>query len=51
MFEDAMKTIQLLHAIYHSAETGKWVDIADNLESKYLGQPNEEISSLYRTEL
>jgi predicted dehydrogenase len=50
-FEDAMKTIQLLHAIYRSAETGKWVDIADNLESKYLGQPNEEISSLYRTEL
>ena len=44
-----MRTIQLLHAIYRSAEVGHWVNVADKLESKLLGKSNENISSLYRT--
>ena len=48
-FEDAMMTIQLLHAIYLSAETGNWVDVSKGRESSKLGRPNDEISSLYRT--
>ena len=49
-FEDAYKTIQLLHSLYHSAEIGGWVNVSDELESKYLGKVNEDISCLYRTE-
>ena len=48
-YEDAIKTIQLLHSIYKSAEIGDWVNLDDKLESKYFGQPNEKISDLYRT--
>ena len=48
-FEDAAKTIQLLHTIYHSAEISDWVKVSDGLESDRFGQPNEEISSIYRT--
>ena len=49
-FDDAMGTIQLLHAIYRSAELGEWVNISDKLESARLGQPDEDISLLYRSE-
>lgn len=49
-YEDAMKTIQLLHAIYRSNELGQWVNVAEGLESTLLGQSNEVISNLYRTE-
>ena len=48
-YDDAMSTIQLLHAIYRSAEIGDWIMVADELESERLGQPNEGISNLYRT--
>ena len=48
-FDDGAKTIQLLHTIYRSAEIGDWVKVSDGLESDNFGQPNEEISSIYRT--
>ena len=48
-FEDAAKTIQLLHTIYHSAEIGDWVKVSDGVESNRFGETNEEISSIYRT--
>ena len=48
-FEDAMKSIQLLHAIYHSAENHERIYIKDREESKFLGITNEELANLYRT--
>lgn len=48
-FEDGMKTIALLHAIYASAEKNDWVNIADNVSSSRLGVANENLSKLYRT--
>ncbi len=48
-FEDGMKTIELLHAIYRSAEEETWVDIKDGLSSKKLGIENDELAKLYRT--
>lgn len=48
-FEDGMKTIQLLHAIYASAEQNTWVNVSDNLSSSKLGVADEDLASLYRT--
>ena len=50
-FEDAIKTIELLHTIYVSAETGKWVNNSERNESEEFGKDNDEISKLYRTPL
>ena len=44
-----MKSIQLLHAIYSSAETQKRINLKDGEESEYLGVPNDELANLYRT--
>ena len=48
-FEDGMQTLNLLHGIYRSAEDGEWVVLSGGLESQFLGEPNEQISNLYRT--
>jgi len=47
-FNDGMKTIQLLHAIYASAEKSTWVNVSDNLSSSKLGVMDEVLASLYR---
>ena len=48
-FDDGLRTIQLVHAIYRSAELGDWVKVSDGLESKRLGQTNEKVNLIYRT--
>lgn len=48
-FEDAMKTISFLHAVYVSAERGDWVEVAERHESTRLGRPDEALAALYRT--
>ena len=49
-FEDGMRTLTLLHCIYRSAELGNWVDLSEANQSARLGQPDDEISNLYRTQ-
>ena len=44
-----MKTIQLLHAIYASAEQNSWINIKDNVSSQKLGIIDEELACLYRS--
>ena len=46
-FNDGLKTIQLLHALYRSDEIGGWVDV-ENAVSTRLGRPDESLSKLYR---
>lgn len=35
--DEAIRTTELVHALYRSSETGAWVALADNPESEYLG--------------
>jgi len=46
-FEDAMRTLTLLHGIYRSAELGTWVNLSENNQSVRLGRPNKDLSALY----
>lgn len=46
-FEDGLKTIQLLHAIYASDEQDGWVDVV-GAESARLGQSDDTLAKLYR---
>tara|TARA_Y100000590_G_scaffold20022_2_gene23392 strand:- start:3553 stop:4656 length:1104 start_codon:yes stop_codon:yes gene_type:complete len=48
-FEDAMKTIKFLHAIYVSSETNDWCHLSKNMQSSRLGELNDNISKLYQT--
>jgi UDP-N-acetyl-2-amino-2-deoxyglucuronate dehydrogenase len=48
-FDDAMKTLCLLHAVYVSAERGGWINVAEAHESARLGRPDEALATLYRT--
>jgi len=48
-FEDALKTIVLLHGLYRSDEVGDWIDVSEENASERLGRVNEEISEIYRT--
>jgi UDP-N-acetyl-2-amino-2-deoxyglucuronate dehydrogenase len=48
-FEDAMKTVALLHAVYASAERGAWVELALQPESERLGRPDDALAAIYRT--
>ena len=48
-FDDGIRTIELLHAIYRSDELGEWVSIADSPVSERLGRPDEALANLYRT--
>jgi len=47
--EDCLHTLKLLHAFYRSHETVKWADADSDQASTRLGQPNDDISELYRT--
>ncbi len=47
--QDALSTIQLLHALYRSDEESGWVAVADGRESARLGRPDEALAALYRT--
>ncbi|MEK9643922.1 MAG: Gfo/Idh/MocA family oxidoreductase [Alphaproteobacteria bacterium] len=48
-YDDAMKTLVLLHSIYRSDEEGGWVDVGESMASSRLGRPNDGVSDLYRT--
>lgn len=48
-FADAMRTVQLLHAVYASAERGGWVELASAPSSSRLGRPDEALARIYRT--
>lgn len=48
-YEDAMKSLILLHSLYRSDEEGGWIDVNESSSSERLGRPNEEVSKLYRT--
>lgn len=50
-FDDARKTIELLHAVYLSDERQEWVDVSQGRQSARLGKPDESLSVLYRTNL
>lgn len=49
-FDDALATIRLLHALYHSDEVKNWVNLSGDCVSVRLGRPDEQIASLYRTQ-
>jgi UDP-N-acetyl-2-amino-2-deoxyglucuronate dehydrogenase len=46
---DALQTLQLLHAFYCADESGNWIDVSDGAQSARLGRPDDGISELYRT--
>lgn len=48
-YQDGMRTIQLLHALYKSHEQGGWVNVQDAGDAKQLGRHNETLLKLYRT--
>jgi UDP-N-acetyl-2-amino-2-deoxyglucuronate dehydrogenase len=50
-FDDGIKTLKLLHAIYKSDEINGWVDVAEAGDSARLGTPDEALYELYRTPL
>ena len=50
-FEDTFATIQLLNALYISDENNSWTIVADAGDSARLGEPDENLANLYRTEL
>jgi UDP-N-acetyl-2-amino-2-deoxyglucuronate dehydrogenase len=47
--QDGMQTLEFLHGLYCSAESGKAVSVGDGFCSTRLGRPNEAVSTLYRT--
>lgn len=49
LFDDALETIRLLHALYKSDEVGSWVNVDEHCSSKRLGIPDDNIAKLYRT--
>jgi UDP-N-acetyl-2-amino-2-deoxyglucuronate dehydrogenase len=48
-FDDGLKTLQLLHALYKSDEQNGWVDVETAGDSARLGKPDEKLYDLYRT--
>jgi predicted dehydrogenase len=47
-FEDAQKTLRLLHGLYLSDELSRWVDIETAQESVRLGCADENLAKIYR---
>ena len=39
--DEAIRTTELVHALYRSSEVGGWVALADNPESEYLGRSRQ----------
>jgi hypothetical protein len=48
-FDDALKTVGLLHALYRSDEIGGWVTVDQDCSSKRLGVLDNKLAGLYRT--
>lgn len=48
-YDDGLETIRFLHALYLSSETGQWVKLDGEAVSAFLGRPDDELLSLYRT--
>jgi len=48
--EDAAATIRLLNSFYLSDETRSWIDVSTASDSARLGQIDETLANLYRTE-
>ena len=48
-FEDTLATIQLLNSFYLADETQCWVDVATAGDSARLGELDNELADLYRT--
>jgi UDP-N-acetyl-2-amino-2-deoxyglucuronate dehydrogenase len=46
---DALQTLQLLHAFYCADENANWIDVSDGAQSSRLGRPNDDVSKFYRT--
>jgi UDP-N-acetyl-2-amino-2-deoxyglucuronate dehydrogenase len=49
-FDDTLSTIRLLNAFYVANERGTWVDVATAGDSARLGEENDALAKLYRTE-
>ncbi len=47
--EDALQTIDLVHAIYRSSETEGWIRLQEHPESAYVGKVRHGAAELYRT--
>ncbi|MES2218876.1 MAG: Gfo/Idh/MocA family oxidoreductase [Pseudomonadota bacterium] len=47
-FDDGLKTLKLLHALYKSDERNGWVEVDEAGDSARLGVPDEALSELYR---
>jgi len=48
--EDAFATIQLLNSFYLADEARDWVNVSSSSDSVRLGQVNNELADIYRTE-
>lgn len=46
-FEDGLNTIRLLHALYRSNEERRWVRLDEQVESKRLGERNDQLLGQY----
>lgn len=46
-FDDGLNTIKLLHALYRSNEERRWVGLDEQVESKRLGEHNDQLLSQY----
>ena len=46
-FDDGLNTIRLLHALYCSNEQRRWVRLDEHLESKRLGERNDQLLAQY----
>lgn len=49
-YDETTKSLRLLHALYVSHEINDWVNVAEGRESSRLGEPNEKIANIYRTQ-
>jgi len=46
-FDDGLNTIRLLHALYRSNEDKRWVGLESQVESKRLGERNDQLLAPY----
>lgn len=49
-FEEGMRAIRLLNALYRSAEDNREVFLSEGVTSRNLGKPDEKLTALYTTE-
>ena len=48
-FEDGLKSINFLHAIYKSDEESQWLILADCLDSSRLGKKDNDLLEIYKS--